>query len=133
MPISVDGEKDAWKGGVVGATRYLSLHAGAAATSANELSSVAGSKLEAAGYARVAITSAQWTLSDVTGAASNNVLIQWADPVAGADWPAVLTLGAWSAAVGGTLRFSEAIPGAPMIAINGDRARFEIGQLVLDF
>lgn len=128
MPLRVAGEKKLWNGGLLGASVWLSLHTGIAATAANELDAAAGST----NYARVEMETTDWTISDTTGAASNAAVAAFAAPPAGEEWPAVRSLALWTAEDGGDLLVDEIVQGAPLIGVEADPVSFAIGQLVID-
>ena len=60
MPLTQDGKKLIFDGGLIGATVYISLHS-AAPTNAGK------NELAGNAYARVAVASANWTVSGADG------------------------------------------------------------------
>lgn len=137
MVATVAGEKLLWSPGLLHASVWLALHGEALASAGNEFSAEAGAGFEAPNYARIEIAGLSaaapgWTVSNVTGAASNAAALAFADPGAGNEWPGALALALWTAAVGGEPIDAATILGAPLVAAAGDPVAFAIGQLIVD-
>lgn len=99
MGLKRAGEILAHQSGVLAATKYIGLHTGNP-TAANELTGN--------GYARLAITSAQWTYASATGQASNTNELDFFDPT-GDFGTAISHFALWDALTAGNIVFSTAL------------------------
>lgn len=76
---------------------------------------------------------ADWTISTITGAASNAGTVRFAAPGVGVTWPGVVAVALASAVTGGDYLIGAAVSGAPLIATGaGTPIEWEPGQLILD-
>ena len=131
--VTVAGEKKLWDGGLIGASVWLALHGEVAATSANEFSTSDSAAYPADSYARVEMETDDWSVSDLTGAASNAAAVAFAEPGADADdWPPALAVSIWTAETGGDMLDATAVRGAALVGANGDAVEFAAGQLIID-
>lgn len=122
MPLTNDGAGKCLEGLIGTTTNSVTLYVGLHTA---EPSEGTPSELSGTGYARLQVTSSEWTVTN--NSASVNATQEWAS-AAGAAWGDPTHIGFWSAATGGDLLAWSTIPNVDPIVL-GSRVYANIGDL----